>query len=191
MQLAEGASMPGPTALDKFLAAGRASGRLYGVLDAARDERIHPRLREFAATERIASLYQGASAVELAAVAPYLVSFAAESPMLDWLRAEGWGKAWFTLLWSGAGFDALRDHWRGFGKVRVEDGRVLLFRLYDPRVLRTLLPTCDAAQTGQIFGPISAFGVETRNGPRAAMDVLTHTDGILNHKELASSPGSS
>ncbi len=43
---------------------------LYCIIDAARDPDIYPRLQQFAAREEIVPIYQGAGAVELAAVAP-------------------------------------------------------------------------------------------------------------------------
>jgi hypothetical protein len=44
--------------------------------------------------------------------------------------------------------------------VQTADRRKLLFRYYDPRVLRVFLPTCDPAQLWQIFGPIQRFDME-------------------------------
>jgi hypothetical protein len=43
---------------------------------------------------------------------------------------------------------------------RERDGKLLYFRFYDPRVLRRFLPTCDAEQLRQLFGPIDAFVME-------------------------------
>ena len=38
--------------------------------------------------------------------------------------------------------------------VRDEGQRQLYFRFYDPRVLPVFLPTCDAEQRRQVFGPV-------------------------------------
>src|SRR5665213_2471267 len=46
---------------------------LYAILDAARDPRIYPELRQLANNDQILPLYQGTAATELAAVAPYIV----------------------------------------------------------------------------------------------------------------------
>jgi hypothetical protein len=39
-------------------------------------------------------------------------------------------------------------------RVRDEAGRTLLFRFYDPRVLRAYLPTCTATEWQSVFGPV-------------------------------------
>jgi hypothetical protein len=44
--------------------------------------------------------------------------------------------------------------------VRTEDGTRLIFRYYDPRVLRVYLPTCRPAELETFFGPIDAFLTE-------------------------------
>jgi len=36
----------------------------------------------------------------------------------------------------------------------------MLFRYYDPRVLRIYLPTCNAGELSTIFGPITGYIVE-------------------------------
>jgi len=49
---------------------------------------------------------------------------------------------------------------REFLRVRDESGKRLIFRYYDPRVLRVYLPTCWPAELDTFFGPISAFITE-------------------------------
>jgi len=41
--------------------------------------------------------------------------------------------------------------------VHDEAGKPLYFRFYDPRVLRTYLPTCNASELAQIFGPVECY----------------------------------
>ncbi|HEY2399507.1 MAG TPA: S1 RNA-binding domain-containing protein, partial [Steroidobacteraceae bacterium] len=41
-----------------------------------------------------------------------------------------------------------------------EQGKRLLFRFYDPRVLRPFLPSCEAGQMREMFGPVEHFAVE-------------------------------
>lgn len=40
----------------------------------------------------------------------------------------------------------------------------MLFRYYDPIVLAMFLPTCTAAELGELFGPIDAFLIEAGSG---------------------------
>jgi hypothetical protein len=40
----------------------------------------------------------------------------------------------------------------------------MLFRYYDPRVMRTYLPTCNSDELAAIFGPVDSFLVEDESG---------------------------
>ena len=45
--------------------------------------------------------------------------------------------------------------------VQLPERRKAYFRFYDPRVLRTFLPVCDAEQTTAMFAAVSAFVAES------------------------------
>ncbi|HVJ54494.1 MAG TPA: DUF4123 domain-containing protein [Aliidongia sp.] len=160
--------------------------RLFCVIDAASDTRIYPALRRFAARERIVSLYQGNTAVELASAAPYLVEPHADGALLGWLFDELQDECWGILLWSTAPLEELRAHFRRLSRVRTEDGRTLLFRLYDPRVLATFLPMCDEAQLTQTFGPISVFGASVPDSWDVTL--LTQASGAILEATLSLEP---
>ncbi len=150
----------------------------FAILDAARDERIYPGLRRLAASEEIISLYQGPTARELAAVAPYLVCLGTSDRVFDWLWNEGWGQDWGIFVTSLAAVPTIRDHFRRLTLVRTEDKKRLLFRFYDPRVLSIFLPTCDAGQQKEIFGTfISRFVIPADGGRR--LDTFRSTAGQL------------
>jgi hypothetical protein len=52
--------------------------------------------------------------------------------------------------------------------VRTDAGERLLFRFYDPRVLGEFLPTCEAAQLREMFGPVQRFMLERDGGREIA-----------------------
>jgi hypothetical protein len=83
-----------------------------------------------------------------------------ESTLLTRLVHEGWGKSWGLYLTSDRQFDDVRKHFRHFLIVSTEDRRELYFRFYDPRVLRTFLPTCTPDETDVFFGSVSRFLLE-------------------------------
>jgi hypothetical protein len=56
--------------------------------------------------------------------------------------------------------DVVRRHLRRFLRVTDERGKQLLFRYYDPRVLRIYLPTCTTAELETFFGPLVRFVAE-------------------------------
>ena len=130
---------------------------LFAILDAARDPMVYLRIHE--CPERKQSLYEDA-APELAFVAPYLISLPRSSPSLDLIVREGWGESWGVFLTSDRTFEEVRKHLRRLLTVQTEDGKPLLFRFYDPRVLRAFLPTCTPVETTQLHGPIGAFLIE-------------------------------
>src|SRR5262249_7801469 len=112
---------------------------LYGVLDAARDERALVLLRE--SIDEFCSLYDGPQGHALAAVAPYLVRFSPNSRLLRALLEEGLGGSWGIYAAASAQLVAVRRHFRRFLMVEDEtNGKRLYFRFYDPRVLRDFLP---------------------------------------------------
>ena len=155
---------------------------LYAVLDAARDPRIYPGLRRLANTDQVLPLYQGAAATELAATAPYLVGLGTTNRVFDWIWQEGWGESWGIFVWSLVTPEVLRAHFRRLTMVQTEDGRRLLFRFYDPRVLLPFLQTCDAGQLSEIFGPVDLFLLETSDS--TGIEDFAQFYGVLRQRQL-------
>ena len=131
---------------------------LYAILDAARDIRVLSLLIQH--KEPCQSLYEGQQGAKLAQVAPYLVRLVKDSPLLEALVNEGWGKSWGVYLSSTSAFHEVRRHLRHFLEVNLPSGEQVYFRFYDPRVIRVFLPTCTPEDTTQFFGPIQNYLVE-------------------------------
>lgn len=133
-------------------------GSLWAILDGARDRQIVPALQMSRLDHQC--LYAGDLAPELRRVAPHMVEL---SPRLRFTRSlleDGWGRSWgiFVRLNDAT---RLRHHLRKLLTVRTEDGRRLLFRFYDPRVLRAFLPTCTRDELAQMFGPVTTYFAES------------------------------
>jgi len=126
---------------------------LFGIIDAARSQRALHLLSS--STDQHDSLYNGESAKKLALVAPYLVKFSRYSELLQALVQEGWGESWGIYLTCDRDFVEVRRHFRQFLTVEVEGqgNKRLLFRFYDPRVLRAYLPTCTAEELKAFLAP--------------------------------------
>ena len=131
---------------------------LFAVLDAARDPLIYASLME--CEEPLQSLYEGPKGEELALVVPYLVSLSPQSSFLRTLVRQGWGKSWGIYLTCDRSMDEVRKHLRRLLLVKTESGKQILFRYYDPRVLRVFLPTCTREELENFFGPIASFTFE-------------------------------
>jgi hypothetical protein len=124
------------------------------VLDCARDPAVYHALLESRLEFRC--LYSGKLPRALEMVAPHLVEIFPAHRLTHKLLDEGWGQSWGVFLKIGDPAN-LRHHLRKFLKVQDESGRRLLFRYYDPRVMRSYLPTCRTDELAQIFGPIDAW----------------------------------
>lgn len=133
---------------------------LFGILDAARDDRILELLRQ--SVETYQSLYEGVQGEHLATVAPYLVGpFRKDSVLLDRLVMEGWGKRWGMFVASRDLFKDIRRHFRRFLMVELEeDAERVYFRFYDPWVMQIFWPTCSVRQKGEMMGSCLAFFAE-------------------------------
>jgi hypothetical protein len=143
---------------------GNPESRLFALIDAARDERIHPRLLSLAGETPIQSLYQGETAEDLAEVSPYIAEVPIPSRISDWLIRDGWGDAWCSYLITAMDLRQTRRHLRRFNMVYTEDGRSLVFRFYDPRALHLFLRTSPPDALTRFFGDIAVFLAEQPGG---------------------------
>jgi len=130
----------------------------YAVLDGA----SIPELRQllYSLKPEHECLYLGELADDMAEVAPYLVHLEPEAPFTRTVLEQGWGKHWGIFVESEASIRELRQHFRRFLTVYDPEGKAMLFRYYDPRVLRSYLPTCNAEELGKLFGPVKAYFAE-------------------------------
>jgi len=138
--------------------AGDSPPGIYAILDAARDERIYPKI--VSSRNESVCLHPGEKAEELAWVAPYLVALERKDNLTRWILDNGWGNSWGIYVRSNASFSELKRHFRSLLTVYDEEGRSLYFRYYDPRVLRVYLPTCNAEEINTFFGPVGLFILE-------------------------------
>lgn len=133
-------------------------GSLWAILDCARNPRIY---RELAVSRLdYQCLYSGDLPTELKVAAPHMVELSPRFGFTETLLDQSWGRSWgiFARINDGT---KLRHHLRKLLTVQGEDGRKFLFRYFDPRVLRTYLPTCTAHELRQVFGPIGCFFAES------------------------------
>jgi len=136
----------------------KAETPVYAILDGASVPDLVKNLYQF--EPDYCCLYRGELAPDMASVAPYLVRLEAKDQFSELVLREGWGAHWGTFIISPASLRALRDHFREFHTVELPDQRSVLFRYYDPRVLRSFLPVCNADELTLFFGPVQAFVVE-------------------------------
>ena len=151
---------------------GPKSSQAYILLDGARDKRIVPMVRSSGLPWEC--LYSGPLSPALMAAAPYVVQISPESRFFNQLAPRAWGNSWgvFAIAKPDVTLQELRRHCRTLLRVQDEQGRVLAFRFYDPRVLRIYLPTCTAAERATFFGPVHSLAWESDDGDRLVQQTV-------------------
>jgi hypothetical protein len=178
--------MPGDIDMAKLSAALWQEGGdvAYAVLDGAGIANLLDRL--YAEPQpKFVCLLRGELKPDMAEVAPYLVKLQRDSEFFEWVLS-GWGNAWgiFVVAPDSLDLGAVRRHLRKLNLVTGPRGETLLFRYYDPRVLRILLPTCDERQRAEIFGPLRRILVEAEE-PGLLQIFALAKDGNLIDRQVA------
>jgi hypothetical protein len=127
-------------------------------------------------------LYRGDLKPDIAEVAPYLVQLEANTEFTDLVLNQGWGNHWGVFALTPEDLFGMRQHLRKFLTVHDSTGKPLLFRYYDPRVMRTYLPTCTPDEVTTFFGPISTYFMESEE-PGQALS-FHHKAGSLVGKKI-------
>jgi hypothetical protein len=136
--------------------------RVFSLQDSAADVRLHPNM--MLSLMDHACLYEGRLPQVLEQAAPHIVRLAATAPYTRWFLETGWGRHWCILFQAHANLPVLRAHFQRLLLVKDEAGRRFTFRYYDPRILRTYLPTCTPDELRKFFGPVERFFCESDNG---------------------------
>lgn len=135
--------------------------RVFAVLDGALILDLLEKLQQFEPEHYC--LYRGDLTPDLAEVAPYLVRLRPDTEFTEWVIVKGWGQNWGIFVLSPANLQAMRKHFRGFLTVYDSSGKPMLFRYYDPRVLRLYLPTCSPEELQTVFGPVTSYMLESED----------------------------
>jgi hypothetical protein len=135
--------------------------QVWAILDGARDPKIFGTV-DGTYLEKCC-LYAGTLPWQLKMAAPYLVQLRKDDSFTRILLDQGWGNSWGVYLRSDTDLKSLRKHLRGFLRVRGPRGERLVFRYYDPRVLRLYLPTCTKEELTTVYGPIAQFLMEAKD----------------------------
>lgn len=125
---------------------------VYAVLDGARNKRIEPMLNNGGLD--YSCLYEDRLSYAMQRAAPHIVSLEKNHPLSRSLLRMGWSDYWglFIICKPDVPMSSVRHNCRRIAKVKLPDNKTVVFRYYDPRVMNTLLPTCDATQLRQIYG---------------------------------------
>lgn len=141
----------------------------YAVIDGARDARIEKLLGLWGLEH--ACLEQDAGP-QLRNASAFLVRLDARRDETDLLLERAWGRAWgiFALAPAALATGEVLAHVRRLGRTLLPDGRMVLFRWFDPRVLHAMLPACTDAEIARLLGPLRALLLETPEGTVRRID---------------------
>jgi hypothetical protein len=131
---------------------------LYAIFDSARNDEIF----RFLATDevRYKSLFEGTMDIKSFGVSGFLIECKKKSVIYNWLTSDAWGDNSMIFFTSKADLNDLLTHFQKFNRVFVEGDDVVLFRYYDPRVLRIFLPSCTMHEIDLFFGEVDSFYTE-------------------------------
>jgi hypothetical protein len=117
---------------------------------------------------------------------PCLAPLPSALPFLEhW--AEALGSNAGILFESPGELEDVYRHLRGIFVVTDEEGQEFFFRYYDPRILRTYLPTCTPDELREFFGPVKCWIAEDEKAEGYCIYELC--DGALS--EIALGPDGS
>ncbi len=133
--------------------------RIYAVLDGASVSDLPMKLYEMKPPNFC--LFTGELESDMEEVAPYLVRLYPKTPFTEWVLSECWGQHWGVFIHSRKTLNDMRAHFRSLVNVYDEKGNPMMFRFYDPRVLRRFLPTCKPAELKVFFGDVESFFAES------------------------------
>jgi hypothetical protein len=164
------ASAPAPSTADGHPHAGAAlehlatrlteGRRLYALVDGASPVGLRADLEAGGAPGRC--LFHGVPP-EVEAASPWLFDLTDHDWLCEPVVRRGLGRGAGLLVLTAADLEALEKHLRHFLRVKKEDGAKLLFRFYDPRVLRVYLRACTPDELAAFFGPIDELWLEDRD----------------------------
>jgi hypothetical protein len=90
----------------------------------------------------------------------------------------GWGKSWGIFCTSEASMGKLCTHVRDFLLVRTNSHPAVYVRLYDPVILRALLPTCAPQDVNTLFGPMASCLMESER-PEKMLTFSRGSEGLV------------
>ena len=161
---------------------------IWAIIDTARDPQAYWTLTN--SHLNYSCLFAGDLPLALEQAAPYLVQLDSEDAYTDYLAAN-LGNSIGVFLQCDAAMKTVRHHLRKLLTVRDPRGAKLLFRYYDPRVLRVFLPTCDASELVQMYGPIKAYWTEA-SAPNQLIEFRNTKKGLaVVNLSLVATPGRS
>jgi len=168
-----------PVPISESATGGTAVPNVYAILDGARNKRIEPMLNNGGLD--YSCLYESRLSYAMQRAAPHIVTLKKGHPLTRKILRMGWGDNWglFIICKPDVAMSSVRFNCRRIAKVRLPDNKVVVFRYYDPRVMNTLLPTCDASQLREIYGRAEKFVMPSCDAQYLNMYGVVNNQAVL------------
>lgn len=171
---------------------------VFMVLDCARDKRIEPLINSSKLEQ--SCLYAGKLTYKLKRAAPHIVKLSENSNLTSEILTLGWGKSWgiFLLAHQATSMKTVRANCRRLAKVKSVNGKNLVFRYYDPRVTRLMLPVCNHYEVDCILGDSISLVIEQEHefgftlferGDEKTPIIVKNLDFDENNQSFLTGPG--
>jgi hypothetical protein len=134
---------------------------LFAVIDGAADPTLYPALLTEQACQ---SLFAPPLDPDLAPVTPHLVELRPDSLLPGRMQGAGRAGNWGLLCAAPGDFATVRKALRRNLQAMLPDGRLVLFRFYDPRVFVPYLESCDAEALKSWFDPVTDWWAPQASG---------------------------
>lgn len=158
------------------------SASRYLLLDGANIENLPSRLYSLDDNPTLEWLYHATPYQAVFDVGPALVVLKTNTP-LEQAFKEHWQHDAGVMIESDAPMQQLAEHLRSLIHARVPGDVSLLFRYYDPRVMRHWLPALDPDEKDRMMGPISRVRLPAREGQEAQWIVREHRQNAQQYAE--------
>lgn len=145
----------------------------YLLLDGAQIENLPARLYSLDDNPIAEWLYHATSYQAVFDVGPALVVLRTQSA-LEQAFMDHWQHDAGLVIESDAPMQLLAEHLRSLIHARVPGDASMLFRYYDPRVMRHWLPALSTAEKDHLMGPVSRVRLPAREGQDEQWIVRDH-----------------
>lgn len=141
------------------------SGRTFLLIDGAKVENLSEIIYKEIPDASCDSLYRGTELADMSEISPWLVQADPESSLFSKCFDDWMNRGVAIALQADAAFDELVTHFRGLVIGTLASGDEVVFRFYDPEIVRQLLsPDTQNENAKRLLGPCHAVAVQDRRG---------------------------
>lgn len=138
-------------------------GTLFLLIDGAKIDDLSANIYQHESTPICDALYRDTHLSGLADISPWLIQVKLDSRIVK-LSFDDWRTMGAAVLWQAeANFDQVLAHFRSLVVARTSAGDEVIFRFYDPEILRSLLSSDESgADIQRLMGPCGEVAVQDR-----------------------------